>query len=175
MEKIDNPYHMTWDEIQHLVELGWHIGAHTHNHYKLDYLTKKDPTGNAIREQFEICDEMIHAHLGIMPRDFAYTYNTWSQIAENEVRKRYRFARLWVTSEPYQTDKGQVRYAVLVGADGDDEIDGGPPYSVRYITERTDPYKLPSMELEHFIFEFDSFRSYLAGTLDESAPNPALT
>lgn len=166
MEKIENPYHMTWDEIQHLLDLGWHIGAHTHNHYKLDYLTKKDPSGGLIREQLQICDDLIYTHLGFMPQDFAYTYNTWSQVAENEVRKRYRFARLWVTSEPYQTDKGELRYADLVGAKGDDEIDGGPPYATRYITETTNPYKLPSMELEHFIFEFDTFRSYLDGALE---------
>ena len=165
MEKVDNPYYMTWEEIQHLVDLGWHIGAHTHNHYKLDYLTKKDPSGGLIREQLQLCDEMIHTHLGFMPQDFAYTYNTWSQIAENEVRKRYRFARLWVTSEPYQTDKGELRYAELVGANGDDEIDGGPPFEVRYITDTTDPYKIPSMELEHFIFEFEDFQNYLEGAL----------
>lgn len=163
MEKLNNPYHMKWDEIQYLVDLGWHIGSHTHNHYKIDYLTKKDPSGKVFREQLEICDELIHKHLSIKPVDFAYTYNTWSQIAEDEVRKRYRFARLWITSEPYQTDKGPVRFVDLVGAEGDDEIDGGPPYTLRYIIENTDPLKLPSMELEHLIFEYDSFRSYLEG------------
>jgi peptidoglycan/xylan/chitin deacetylase (PgdA/CDA1 family) len=169
MEKGDTTYRMTWEEIQHLVDLGWHIGAHTHNHYKLDYLTKKDPTGGLIREQLQICDYMIHEHLGIMPKDFAYTYNTWSEVAEREVKKRYRFARLWVVSEPYLTDKGPVRYADLIGVACDDEIDGGPPYAVRYITRDTDPYKLPSMELEHFIYDFDAFRSYLSGALDETA------
>jgi len=101
------------------------------------------------------------------PLDFAYTYKTWSQGAEGEVRKRYRFARLWITSEPYQTDKGPVRYVDLVGANSEDEIDGGPPYALRYITESTDPLKLPSMELEHFIFEFDSFQKYLEGAFRE--------
>jgi peptidoglycan/xylan/chitin deacetylase (PgdA/CDA1 family) len=169
MEKGDTTYRMTWEEIQHLVDLGWHIGAHTHNHYKLDFLTKKDPTGGLIQEQLQICDYMIHEYLGIMPKDFAYTYNTWSEVAEREVKKRYRFARLWVVSEPYLTDKGPVRYADLVGVEGDDEIDGGPPYAVRYITRDTDPYKLPSMELEHFIYDFDAFRSYLSEALDQTA------
>jgi peptidoglycan/xylan/chitin deacetylase (PgdA/CDA1 family) len=171
MEKIDNPYYMKWEDINRLVDLGWHIGAHTHNHYALDYLSRKDPSGSAIREQLEMCDEMIFKHLGINPRDFAYTGTTWSQVAEDEVRKRYRFARLWIICSHYTTDKGQVRYAELVGADGDDEVDGGPPYPVRYITEKADPFKLPSMELEHLIFEFDSFRRYLEGALEESIPN----
>jgi len=171
MEKVNNPYYMKWDDLGRLVDLGWNIGSHTHNHYALDYLARKDPSGNAIREQLEKCDQMIHAHLGITPRDFAYTTTTWSQVAEDEVRKRYRFARLWIIGSRYKTDKGEVRYAELVGADGEDEKDGGPPCSARYITERTDPLKLPSMELEYLIFGFDSFRSYLEGALEESAAN----
>jgi peptidoglycan/xylan/chitin deacetylase (PgdA/CDA1 family) len=165
MEKLDNPYHMTWDEVHALVDLGWHIGAHTHNHYKIDYLTKKDPTGGLFREQLEICDDLIYTHLGIKPKDFAYTYNTWSQVAESEVKKRYRFARLWVISEPYHTDVGKISYTELVGAEGENEADGGPPNSVRYITKETDPYKLPSMELEHFIFEYDAYRRYLEAAI----------
>lgn len=73
MEKVDNPYYMKWDEVRALMEAGWHIGAHTHRHYNLDYLAKKDPSGRLIREELETCDELIYTHLGIVPRDFAYT------------------------------------------------------------------------------------------------------
>ena len=59
-----------------------------------------------------------------------------------------------------------MRFADLVGAAGEDEIDGGPPHAARYITEDSDPLRLPSMELEHFIFEYDDFRRYLEGALD---------
>ncbi|TES93535.1 MAG: polysaccharide deacetylase family protein [Candidatus Cloacimonadota bacterium] len=171
MEKVNNPYYMKWDDIGHLIEKGWHIGSHTHNHYDLDYLAKKDPSGDMICEQLEKCDEMIYAHLGIRPRDFAYTSTTWSQIAENEVRKRYRFARLWIIGAHYKTDKGIIRYAELVGADGDDEIDGGPPFSTRYITQKTDPFKLPSMELEYLIFGFDSYRRYIENATEGLLPS----
>jgi peptidoglycan/xylan/chitin deacetylase (PgdA/CDA1 family) len=146
---------------------GWHIGAHTHNHYDLAYLARKDPSGSAIRSQLEICDELIERHLGIKPQDFAYTSTTWSVIAEREVANRYRFARLWIIGQRYQTDQGPIRYADLVGASGQDEYDGGPPFSARYITERTDPLKLPSMELEHLIFESDTYKRYLEGALVE--------
>ena len=166
MDKIENPYYMKWDDIRSLVDAGWHIGAHTHNHYDLAYLARKDPSGEAIRQQLERCDEILFANLGIHPKDFAYTTTTWSQAAENEVRKRYRFARLWIIGPYYQTEKGQVRFAELVGASGEDEADGGPPYSLRYITQDTNPYKLPSMELEYLIFEYDAFRRYLEGSLE---------
>jgi peptidoglycan/xylan/chitin deacetylase (PgdA/CDA1 family) len=64
MEKLDNPYHMKWDEVQRLVDQGWHNSAHTHNHNRIDYLTKKDPSGKAFREQLEICDDLSHKPLG---------------------------------------------------------------------------------------------------------------
>jgi peptidoglycan/xylan/chitin deacetylase (PgdA/CDA1 family) len=170
LEMIENPYYMKWDDIQHLIDRGWHIGAHTHNHYDLGYLARKEPSGNTIREQLELCDKLIITNLGVRPSDFAYTSTTWSQVAENEVRKRYRFARLWIIGADYQTDKGRVRYAKLVGAEGNDEVDGGPPYSVRYITKNTDPYKLPSMELEYLIFHYAAYQRYLEGAFEETTP-----
>ena len=166
MEKVDDPYCMEWNEIGALLETGWHIGSHMHRHYNLDYLAKKDPSGGLIREELVKCDELIYAHLGIIPRDFAYTGATWSRIAENEVRKRYRFGRLWIVGTQYNTDEGEIRYADLVGISGDDEVDGGPPYAARYITKDSDPYLLPSMDLENLIFEYDAFREYLQGALE---------
>ena len=77
-----------------------------------------------------------------------YTGTTWSRIAENEVRKRYRFGRPWIVGKHYNTDEGEIRYADLVGILGDDEADGGPPHAARYITADTDPHCLPSMDLE---------------------------
>ena len=165
MEKVENPYHMTWAQVDYLVNSGWHIGAHTHNHYDLDYLARIDPSGLSIREQLAKCDQLIEANLGIKPLDFAYTSTTWSRIAEVEVKKRYRFARLWIIGAHYNTDEGQIRFADLVGSAEDDAPDGGPPVSTRYITRRSDPYRLPSMELEYLIYEFDAFRGYLEGAL----------
>ena len=170
MEKLDNPYYMKWGQLKDLVAGGWHIGAHTYRHFGMDYLAKKDPTGALIRDELRIADEMIEQHLGIVPRDFAFTSTTWSQLAEDEVRKRYRFGRLWITSAHYDTDQGRIRYAELVGVPGADERDGGPPQAARYITKETHPYRLPSMELECLIFEYDAFRDYLLGALEDHQP-----
>ena len=54
-----------------------------------------------------------------------------------------------------------MRYADLVDDVGPDEIDGGPPLSARYITKHTHYYKIPSMELEGLIYDYDDFRFYL--------------
>jgi hypothetical protein len=111
---------------------------------------------------------LLREHLDIVPQDFAYTSTTWSRIAEREVKERYRFARLWIIGEDYQTDEGSVRYGELVRADGPDEADGGPPVSSRYVTKESDPYRLPSMELEYLIYDYGAYRTYLEGAIDAS-------
>ena len=65
----------------------------------------------------------------------------------------------------YNVDGQTLRYAELVGVPGPDEADGGPPYAARYITEESDPYRLPSMELGALLYEPEAFRQYLEGAL----------
>jgi hypothetical protein len=113
---------------------------------------------------------LIYDHLGIVPKEFADTGTTWSRIAEYQVKTRYRFGRLWIVSVHYHTDEHQIRYADLVGGPGDDEADGGPPHSARYITLLSDPYRLPSVDLEHLICEFDAYQEYLLGALEHDTP-----
>jgi peptidoglycan/xylan/chitin deacetylase (PgdA/CDA1 family) len=167
MEKIENPYYLKWDELKALIADGWHFGAHTHRHYRMDYLAKKDPSGVLIREELQKCDEILTENLGITPKDFAFTGTTWSSVAETEVKKRYRFGRLWVIDAHYDTEDGRMRFADLVEVSGPDELDGGPPHEARYITERSHPYRLPSMELEYLIYEYDAFHRYLRGALED--------
>jgi hypothetical protein len=120
-----------------------------------------------IREELQKCDEMLTENLGIIPKDFAFTSTTWSQVAEDEVKKRYRFGRLWVIGAHYDTENGRMRFADLVSVSGADESDGGPPFGARYITKQSHSYRLPSMDLEYLIYEYDAFRSYLEGALED--------
>ncbi len=151
----------TWDEMGELVEAGWHIGAHTVTHPNLSELSLEDPTGAKMRAELEACDEALKRNIGVTAKDFAFTGTSWSSIAEAEVKKRYRFGRLWIVGSEYQVDGETVRYAELVGVPGDDEDDGGPPHAARYITGDSDPYRLPSMELERLVQQPDAFRKYL--------------
>ena len=164
MEKVhmDHVY-MTWDELREVQASGWHIGSHTHNHMEMSYMARNDPSGGLIREQMEKCDAILREYLDIVPKDFAFTGTTWSKAAENVVKERYRFARLWIVGSHYDTDEGEVRYADMVGVPGDEEEDGGPPQAARYITEDTNSYRLPSMDLEYLVYEYDAFRRYLEG------------
>ena len=161
----DDGPHMTWDEIGELKEAGWHIGAHTVSHPDLSSLSVEDPTGDVLRVELDRSNETIHRNLGFVPKDFAFTGTSWSSLAEQEVKKRYRFGRLWIIGSEYNVDGKPVRYADLVGMPGPDEADGGPPYAARYITRESDPYRLPSMEIQALIHEPEAFRRYLEGAL----------
>ena len=164
--RIGNPEHpgaATWEEMGELVEAGWHIGAHTVTHPDLSALALEDPEGEKLAAELEECNAMLLRELGITARDFAFTGTSWSSVAEREVKKRYRFGRLWIVGSEYHADGQPIRYADLVGVPGDDEADGGPPHAARYITEDSDPYRLPSMELERLVFEEEAFRKYLEG------------
>ena len=157
--------HMTWDELGELREAGWHIGAHTISHPNLSELAAEDPDGRIIATELDRSNETIRRHLGFVPADFAFTGTSWSSIAEREVKKRYRFGRLWIIGSEYTADGQTVRYADLAGTAGPDEPDGGPPHASRYITAESGPYRLPSMELQALIHDPAAFRAYLEGAL----------
>jgi peptidoglycan/xylan/chitin deacetylase (PgdA/CDA1 family) len=158
----------TWEELGELKEAGWHFGAHTVTHPDLSALSLEDPSGDRLRAELEECDAALHAHLGVVARDFAFTGTSWSSAAERVVQERYRFGRLWIVGSEYHVDGRVMRYADLVGVPGPDEEDGGPPHAARYITENSDPYRLPSMELERLVYEPEAFRRYLEGALAET-------
>ena len=158
---------VTWDDVRELVDLGWHMGAHTVTHPNLSKLADEDPDGEKLRWELETCDATMERELGFAPRDFAFTGTSWSSAAEAGVMERYRFGRLWIIGPEYQADGKTVRYAELAGVEGEDESDGGPPEAARYITESTLPYRLPSMEIQApLIHAPEAFRAYLEGALD---------
>ncbi len=158
---------MTWDELGELVEIGWHIGAHTVTHPSLSRLGVEDPSGRKVRDQLEECDRRLTKMLGITPKDFAFTGTSWSKVAEDEVAKRYRFGRLWIIGSQYDANGGRIRFAELVGMGHlPDEPDGGPPMASRYITKECHPYRLPSVEIQGpLIATVEMFRKYLEGAI----------
>jgi peptidoglycan/xylan/chitin deacetylase (PgdA/CDA1 family) len=161
---------MTWEELGELRDSGWHLGAHTVSHPNLSQLSVEDPSGERLRAELDGNNETLRARLGIDPRDFAFTGTSWSSQAEAEVKRRYRFGRLWIVGSEYQVDGRPLRYAELVGAPGPDEADGGPPAAARYATRESDPYRLPSIDLQYLLYELPALRRYLLGALDDSAP-----
>ena len=158
---------MSWGELGELCSAGWPIGAHTHSHPNLSKLSFEDPDGLKVREEIELNNALLKKHLGITVKDFAFTGTSYSTQAANEIRKRYRFGRLWIKGTQYQVDGNPIRYAKLVGVSGPDLPDGGPPEAARYITRNTHPHMLPSMEIQCLIYTPEAFRRYLEGALAE--------
>jgi peptidoglycan/xylan/chitin deacetylase (PgdA/CDA1 family) len=167
----DYPPCMTWEEVGRLRDAGWHIGAHTVTHPNLSRLFLEDPSGTRLQEELEQCDAAIESHLGVRPRDFAFTGTSWSSAAEQRVMARYRFGRLWIVGSMYDADGQKVRYADLAGVQGADAADGGPPMAARYITRQSHPYRLPSMEFQSpLMHEPAAFRRYLEGAVVDGGP-----
>jgi len=157
---------MTWDEVRELRDSGWHMGAHTVTHPNLSELSKEDPDGEQLRQELEACDATLEEQLGQTPRDFAFTGTSWSSVAEKCVMERYRFGRLWFIGSIYQVDGEKMRVAELVGVEGDDEADGGPPMAARYIERHTPTYRLPSVEIQSpLLHSEEAFRAYLEGAI----------
>lgn len=169
---------MTWDEARELMAHGWHMGAHTVTHPNLSDLHVEDPSGAKIAAELDQCNETLERELGKPMRDFAFVGTSCSSSAEREVMKRYRFGRLWIrredtaqrqSSTDYEVDGRQIRYGEYVGSDQPNDADGGPPISVRYITNESNPYRLPSMELQSSLaYEPEYFRRYFEEALNES-------
>lgn len=62
-------------------------------------------------------------------------------------------------------DTGKARYADLVGDVGTPEASGEPPYAARHVAKDTHPHRLPSVELEALIYEYEPFGRYLVGAI----------
>lgn len=99
METGDGPQGaepLTWGEVAEMVESGLvTVGSHTHTH--LD-LRVAEP--DRVKEEMSKADDLIGERLGITPRHFAYPWGYWSEVADNEVRRRYDSATLGSPHRP---------------------------------------------------------------------------
>jgi peptidoglycan/xylan/chitin deacetylase (PgdA/CDA1 family) len=58
---------MTWDEVKGMIEMGQHIGSHTHTHPMLNTLTKEES-----RYELEISKRLIEENTGVPCTTFTY-------------------------------------------------------------------------------------------------------
>ena len=169
LEEQSDEVYATWRQISELKNAGWTIGAHTHTHPNLSVLLAEDSTGENLRLEMTKNNQIIQSNLGFEPEYFAFTGAangiTWSDVAEKQARNHYKLGRLWILDSRCEVNGSVARYAEFMGSTEADEVDGGPPNYLRYITRQTPRFKLPAMELEGLIFEPDAFQRYLIGSL----------
>ena len=141
-------------------------------HPDLSELSERDPSGELIRAELDGGLASIERHLGLRPRDFAFTGTSFSTTAEEAVAERFRFGRLWIVGASYQANGTEVRFADLVNVGGADEVDGGPPNAARYVTRATPAHRLPAMDLQRLVWEDAAYRAFLLGSLESDAASP---
>jgi len=128
------PPRMRWRELEKLVEAGWEIGAHTYSHPFL-VEAPEGPEGDALI-MYELVRGKtdIAANLGVTPRHFAYPGNCWNERVEIMVKQVFDSARLF-------TAQGRAEY----------------------VTSKTDPYRLPTMNINHLL-PFEDFQRLVLRT-----------
>jgi peptidoglycan/xylan/chitin deacetylase (PgdA/CDA1 family) len=80
---------LSWDEVKELHADGQEIGDHSLGHNFLDQITDKKQLEHEINDSADL----ITAHLGTPPLDFAYPYNQYTPLAHDVVLQRHLAAR----------------------------------------------------------------------------------
>jgi len=125
---------MRWRELEHLVDAGWSIGAHTRNHLFLNTVPDGPEGDERIMYELVQCNDDIEANLGIRPRHFAYPNGLWNDRAEELVKQVYDLAR----------------HFQCFG-------------HAHYVTKGTDPFRLPTMNI-NYLLPFEEFKALVDHT-----------
>ena len=78
---------LSWDEVEHLQQHGWEIGAHGISHTDL---TRLSPA--AVDLEVSQAKELLEARLGVRVTSFAYPFGRHTPSTVHAVRRRYRCA-----------------------------------------------------------------------------------
>ena len=125
---------MRWRELKELVEVGWAIGAHTRTHCQLTTIPEGPKGDEQIRYELVRGKEDISASLKVSAEDFTYPNGLWNDRIEQMVKEVYRTAR---------------HFRVFGQAE--------------YITRQTNPYRLPTMNV-NYLLGFDDYRRLVSRT-----------
>jgi len=125
---------MRWRELERLVEAGWAIGAHTHTHWYLTTIEEGPAGDDHIRRELVQGKADIAAALGFNAEDFAYPNGMWDDRIEQMVKEVYRSAR---------------HFRVFGQAE--------------YITRQTNPYRLPTMNI-NYALELEDYQRLVSHT-----------
>lgn len=125
---------MRWRELAKLVEAGWAIAAHTRTHWFMTDLPEGSEGDERIRYELVRGKQDIEANLGFTPTHFGYPNALWNERIEAMVKQEYRTAR----------------HGQYFGR-------------AEYITRATNPYRLPTMNI-NYLLSFDDFERLVTGS-----------
>ena len=146
---------LDWDSIARLAEEGWSLQAHTHTHTPF---IAQCAAEDYVFYELEHNNSLIKKYTGNTPRHFAYPGGEFSANFEEIIRKQYDSASLWVVSP-------EINYNGVATSWHDFySISSGSYYPVEalYITDKTDPYRLPRVEMTQLLQDEELFYRYLA-------------
>ncbi|MEX1125917.1 MAG: polysaccharide deacetylase family protein, partial [Acidimicrobiia bacterium] len=87
---------LSWDQIGMMLGSGLvTVGAHTHRHLDLRYLSVDE-----VEDELGTSDDLIETRLGVRPTHFAYPWGFWSPSADSAVSRRYASAALGGSARP---------------------------------------------------------------------------
>ena len=140
-ERIAHVPRMGWAHLKDLLDAGWEIAAHTRSHIFLDTIAQ-GPQGDAIiMDEIAGGAEDIERTLGFKPRHFAYPGGAWNQ-PRHFTNPDLRWPKR----------REEMVKAVFLSARGFQWFG-----RAQYVTARTDPYRLPTMNINHLL-PFEQFK-----------------
>ena len=128
------PPRMRWRELEKLIDAGWEIGAHTYSHPFLTAVPEGVEGDEQIMHELVRGKTDIAANLGVNPRHFAYPGECWNERVELMVKQVFDSARLF-------SAQGRAEY----------------------VTSQTDPYRLPTMNINYQL-SFEDFKRLVCRT-----------
>lgn len=132
---------LSWRELDHLVEAGWLIGAHTRTHPWLDELYDEPDGPQRVEEELAGCKADIQHYLGLVAGTFAYPGGRNRPEVEEMVHRYYRSARLWDPGGPIPVGNlGQTASPLASYWQSPTFKEPGNP--VFYNTQGTDRYRI---------------------------------
>lgn len=96
--RIEKPS-MTWEQVAHLVDAGWEIGAHTATHVRLRDAWEAAGEAAVVRE-VETSHRAFERRLGFAPRHFAYPSGSRNEHTDAVLARYYDSLRLWEDGLP---------------------------------------------------------------------------
>ena len=145
---------LNWDQVARMAEEGWELQAHTHSHTPLSQTYNHD---DYVYNELQRNDMLIKQHTGIEPAHFAYPGGILADEYEKLIKERYDSACLWTASKELSYNYNLTNWQKFFNLPTGNYY----PLETLYITEQTDPYRIPRVEMSELLADETLFSKYI--------------